>query len=102
PLGDLEGALEDPDVLAHNEDALVSAHLLGEGLVEGLAHPHPRQVAPPLMFVLERLAALPVSNGGCVAIAGRPATLGALRSGVRRSRFGQLAGLASCAHLSLL
>src|SRR6185295_20203930 len=82
PFGDLEGALEDPDVLAHDEDALVSAHLLGEGLVEGLAHPHQRQGALPLMLVLERLAPLPVANGGCVAMAGRPATPGALLPGI--------------------
>ena len=37
PRGDLEGAVEDADVLAHEHDVLVAQHLLAQGLVERLA-----------------------------------------------------------------
>src|SRR3954464_9888659 len=37
PVGDLEGAVEHPDVLAHQVDLLVALHLLAERLVERLA-----------------------------------------------------------------
>src|SRR5262249_6395963 len=39
PLGDLERALEDADVLAHHEHRLVAAHLLRHRVAEGLPHP---------------------------------------------------------------
>ena len=45
--GDLEGALEDADVLAHEEDVLVLVHLLAQGLVEGLAIAHGGHQPPP-------------------------------------------------------
>ncbi len=38
-VGDLEGAAEDTDVLAHHEDALVAPHLLGHRVAQSLAHP---------------------------------------------------------------
>jgi hypothetical protein len=40
--GDLEGALEDADVLAHQEDLLVGLHLLAKRLVQRLAVAHHR------------------------------------------------------------
>src|ERR671915_403997 len=47
-LRDLEGALEDPDVFAHDEDVLVGLHLLAKRLVERLAVAHRgHQSAPP-------------------------------------------------------
>src|SRR5918996_528567 len=39
-LGDLEGPLEDADVLAHHEDVLVAPHFLGHRVAQRLAHPH--------------------------------------------------------------
>ena len=36
PVGDLERAAVDPDVLAEDEDALVAAHLLGHRLADRL------------------------------------------------------------------
>ena len=38
PLGDLVGALIFGDLLAHHEDAVVGAHLLGHGVAQRLAH----------------------------------------------------------------
>ena len=40
PGGDLEGAVEDADVLAHQEHVLVALHLLAQRLVERLAVAH--------------------------------------------------------------
>src|SRR6202012_2317423 len=39
PVGHLEGAAEDADVLAHDEDRLVAAHLLGHRVAQCLPHP---------------------------------------------------------------
>ena len=36
PVGDLEGAAEDPDVLAHQEHALVLAHLAAQAVADRL------------------------------------------------------------------
>ena len=60
-LGDLEGALEHAHVLAHHEDGLVAAHLLGEGVAERLAHPHHRHRDRPLarIVLLDGLVAPP-------------------------------------------
>ena len=45
-VGDLERAVEDPDVLAHEDHVLVALHLLAQRLVERLAVAHrPRQSA---------------------------------------------------------
>jgi hypothetical protein len=41
-VGDLEGAVEDADVLAHEDHRLVALHLLAQRLVERLAVAHHR------------------------------------------------------------
>ena len=38
PAADLVGALIDPDLLSHEEDAVVPLHLLAESLIQGVAY----------------------------------------------------------------
>ena len=45
-LRDLVGALVLGDLLAHHEDVLVAAHLLGHGVAQGLAHRHGHHLGP--------------------------------------------------------
>ena len=45
PFGHLERALEAADVLAHHEDRLVAAHLLGHRVAQRLSHPQRRHQA---------------------------------------------------------
>src|SRR6202012_439116 len=39
PVGHLEGAAEDADILAHDEDRLVAPHLLGHRVAQRVPHP---------------------------------------------------------------
>ncbi len=47
PLGDLVGALVEPDLLADDEDARIALHLLAQGQVERFAVGHHRHGVSP-------------------------------------------------------